>query len=97
MDLRLSEQASRFLNKCETILAKRIIKKIDELKVNQFNVSYKKLSSLGKEFYRIRVGDYRIIYKLDIQNNEIFVEKIDKRSKIYKIKDEDMDENSYKP
>ena len=41
----------------------------------------------GKRFrnkYRLRVGDYRVIYSLHHQNNTIVIELIGHRSKIYR-------------
>ena len=37
----------------------------------------------SKGLFRIRVGDYRILYEVDYRNNLIGVIKIDKRRRIY--------------
>lgn len=37
-----------------------------------------------KSYYRIRVGDLRIIFNVFEEEKEIYIEKIDYRSKIYK-------------
>ena len=34
--------------------------------------------------YRLRVGKHRIIYHIDVNNNEIIIAKIDTRGDIYK-------------
>lgn len=37
-----------------------------------------------KHVYRIRLGDYRIVYYVDVEQGAIAVLKIDKRSRVYK-------------
>jgi mRNA interferase RelE/StbE len=39
----------------------------------------------GSSEYRLRVGDYRVIYQFDAQENEISVLAVGKRDKIYKL------------
>ena len=38
----------------------------------------------AKSFYRIRVGDYRVIYSIEDEIVTIAIVKIDHRSKVYK-------------
>lgn len=33
--------------------------------------------------FRIRVGDYRVLYRINYQDNKIIIFKIDKRAKVY--------------
>jgi len=33
--------------------------------------------------FRIRIGDYRTIYRVNHEQNKIIIVKIDKRSKVY--------------
>jgi len=49
------------------------------------NISHQPLH--GKEFrtkFKLRVGDYRVIYSIDRKRNVILIELIGHRSKIYK-------------
>ena len=51
-----------------------------------FNVSYSNRSKTvegSKSLFRIRVGDYRILYEVDYRNNLIGIVKIDKRPRVY--------------
>jgi mRNA interferase RelE/StbE len=59
-----------------------IARAIDRLSENPTPHGYKKLQN--SEFYRIRIGDYRVIYQ--IQNNELIVViiRIGHRKEIYK-------------
>jgi mRNA interferase RelE/StbE len=59
-----------------------IVMQIDSLSNNPFPVGYKKL--FGEELYRVRVGDYRIIYSIDSKNQIITIERIGHRKDIYR-------------
>jgi mRNA interferase RelE/StbE len=37
----------------------------------------------SKGLFRVRVGDYRILYEVDYRNNLIGIIKIDKRPRVY--------------
>ena len=59
----------------------RLIKTIQKLQRNPYT-NTKKI--IGKEFYRIRVGNYRIVYEIKKTDFEIIVYKIGHRKNIYK-------------
>jgi mRNA interferase RelE/StbE len=71
--------ASRELEKLEKIIARRIFKKISELKENPYSKDLIKLKT--EEGFRLRVGDYRII--LVIEKDKILILKIGHRKNIY--------------
>jgi len=75
------EQALKDLGKLEFLLRKRIVKKIEVL-AEDFN--FHEITKLhGIEGYRMRVGDYRIIFL--IKNSDLVILKIVHRKKAYKI------------
>jgi mRNA interferase RelE/StbE len=57
-----------------------VLDKIDELRINPLSNSSKKLAG-HKDFYRIRVGKYRIIYRFDDKILSILL--IAKRDEVY--------------
>lgn len=59
----------------------RIIKAINELVDNPRPVGYRKLT--GRPGYRIRIGDYRVIYSIEDKILTIFVIDIGHRKEIY--------------
>lgn len=67
------------LRKLDKFLAKRIIKKIKELKDDPFSKDIKRLKN--QVFFRLRVGDYRVLFEL--LKNEIKILKIGHRKNIY--------------
>lgn len=64
---------------------KRIKKVLFELSKDPFKVPYKKLINFENSF-RIRVGNYRIIYSIHKDNCVIEVIKIGKRENVYEFK-----------
>lgn len=78
-----SNQTKNFLKKADKALARRIISRIETLGNQPIQRDAKKLQGF-EGIFRVRVGDYRILYEIDYQNNLIGIVKIDKRSKVYR-------------
>ncbi len=78
-----SNQAEKFLKKSESLVSKRIFKKIEELSENPIIHDSKTIEGSQEKLFRVRVGDYRILYEVDYKNNLIGVVKIDKRENVY--------------
>ena len=56
--------------------------RIDSLAQNPFPPDCKKLA--GEESYRIRVGDYRIVYTVDTKEKIVVVERVKHRKDVYR-------------
>jgi mRNA interferase RelE/StbE len=80
-DVKLNRRADRFLDKCHKLLAERITKKIEDLRINPFLPEVKRIT--GSSEFRVRVGDYRILYEIFHNENLIVITRIDHRSRIY--------------
>lgn len=76
MNIQYSVQAVKFLHKQDRATQKRIISSINKLPSGDV----KKLQ--GRTGYRLRVGNFRIIF--DFAGNIIYIEEIDSRGQIYK-------------
>ena len=63
-------------------LGQRIIQKISLLKNDPYGQSSQKLE--GSKGYRIRVGDYRIVYIIGKENQAILIIKIGHKREIYR-------------
>jgi mRNA interferase RelE/StbE len=61
---------------------KRLFQSIRKLE-NPFSVPYEKLRG-NENTYRIRTGDFRIIYYVSKENNEVVVMRIEHRGRAYK-------------
>jgi len=82
-EVKLDKQADKFLRKCEKIIFDRIVRKFEELKVNPIPHDSKRVQGYREPTFRIRIGDYRALYRLNHDERRIVVVKIDKRSKVY--------------
>jgi mRNA interferase RelE/StbE len=60
----------------------RIQTKIDDMGTRLAKFPHYRLT--GNERYRLRVGDYRIIYALDVGMNEIYLLSVGHRREIYR-------------
>jgi mRNA interferase RelE/StbE len=61
----------------------RILKKIGELKEMPLPLQARKLS-MAERLYRIRVGDYRIVYEVDLSNKLLIIHYIRHRRRVYR-------------
>lgn len=75
------EEAIDFLNILPKEMRERIFNKTSSTKENPFHF-FERL--VGREDYKLRVGDYRIIVDIDASVETIIVTQIGHRSKIYK-------------
>lgn len=73
------EHAIENLDKLETTISQRIFKKVEELANNPFSKDVKRLK--GSDYFRLRVGDYRIIFS--IEKDLIIILKVGHRKNIY--------------
>lgn len=74
-----TERSLNELDKLEQIISRRIVKNVDELLQDIHSKDVKKLKD---DVYRLRVGDYRIIF--EIKEDTINILKIGHRKNIYK-------------
>ncbi|MEA5535383.1 type II toxin-antitoxin system RelE/ParE family toxin [Crocosphaera sp. XPORK-15E] len=77
------KSARKELSKMPRDIQERISNKIDTLKTNPYPPDVKQLKN-GEGRLRIRIGDYRIIYRVENNTLVVLVIKIGHRSKIYK-------------
>ena len=76
LEIKYSKQALKFLKKQDTITQKRILNAISVLPKGDVKALQ------GKDGYRLRIGDYRII--LNNIDNINFIRMIGNRGQIYK-------------
>ena len=82
-EISLDKQADKFLRKCEKILFDRIVKKLEELKLNLVSHDSKRLQGYDEPTFRIRIGDYRALYRINHEEKRIVIVKVDKRDQVY--------------
>ncbi|MCF7830474.1 type II toxin-antitoxin system RelE/ParE family toxin [Candidatus Gracilibacteria bacterium] len=69
------------LLKFSHIERKRILKKISDLSEEKENLDIKKLHPKDKNWYRLRIGRYRVIFKYETKRVILF--EVDSRDRIY--------------
>ena len=75
-----SESAARQLAKLDRAVSKRILSRVQGLETNPLR-SLRKL--VGVPYYRLRVGDYRVIVEVTQGKLLVLVLKVGHRSQIY--------------
>ena len=61
----------------------RILEAVESLTINPFPTQSRKLRDVEKS-YRIRVGDYRIVYQVDVEEVMVTIYHIRHRKDIYR-------------
>ncbi len=83
-DLEYSNISKKFLKKSDKTLAKRIMDKIEKLQENSVPSDAKFMGRVdNNKVFRIRVGGYRIIYRIKDSEKVILVSRIGKRNEVY--------------
>ena len=82
--IEIHREALKFLMKIDKKNRTKIIQKIKELAKDPFPKYSLKIKGWKEKLYRIRVGEYRILYYVDESTSTIFIFKVDKRSRVYK-------------
>ncbi len=79
----LTTSAQRELDKLERTIARRIVAALRQLEVEPRPHGVKKLAGKA-DLYRVRVGDFRIVYTIEDDKLIVLVVKIADRKQIYK-------------
>jgi mRNA interferase RelE/StbE len=80
--LSIKPSAGKEIERLSTPLIARIVKEIEDLAVTPRPPGCRKLKG-GDGEWRVRVGDYRIIYKIYDQESLVEVTKVKHRSSVY--------------
>ena len=80
-DIYATKRFQKEFNKLEGEVRDRIRKKVAELQDNPYLGI--PLTAQFKGKYKLRVGDYRVIYEIDFQNSRIFLVAVGPRKTIY--------------
>ena len=77
------KSAEKDLERIEPKHVSRIIEVVESLSVNPFPPDCRKLRGV-KQIYRIRVGDYRVIYQVDTKAKIVVIYYVRHRRKAYR-------------
>jgi len=76
--------ARRQLRKLDRPVQKRILRRVERLENQPLPKTAEKLKGAAKQLYRVREGDYRIIYMIEDDHLIILVVRIGHRSEVYR-------------
>ena len=82
--IRVQDSAARELAQLDTQIARRVVKRIRWLAANMEAVKPDALSGELAGLYKLRVGDYRIVYEVFHSEQMIVVHLIGHRREIYR-------------
>jgi mRNA interferase RelE/StbE len=83
MKIEFGTKALKFLSKLDRDGKERVFKRIKELGNDPFPSDVKKIKG-EKDVYRIRIGAFRVLYKIISKNDTILIFRVDKRSRVYR-------------
>jgi len=79
-----SKEAEKSLLRMPRNTEKLIREKLEAIAVNPFAIHPNAKKLQGREGYRLRVGDWRVIYKIQNEQLVIVVLKVASRGEVYK-------------
>jgi mRNA interferase RelE/StbE len=79
----IAPAAERQIRKLEATARRRILNRIETLQRSPRRVGVEKLSD-SEGLYRVRVGNFRIIYEIEDRITRVLVLKVGDRKEIYK-------------
>jgi mRNA interferase RelE/StbE len=77
------ETARKELNTLPDKILKKVLSTIEALSINPRPTGVKKLKGKGENLWRIRVGDYRVIYLIDDIVRIVNIRRIGNRRDVY--------------
>jgi len=81
-----SASAEREFKSLDRSLQRRIGSRVEALATNPYPPGARKLQA-GPDLFRIRVGDYRVIYRVDGKQVTVLIVKIGHRREVYRQPD----------
>jgi mRNA interferase RelE/StbE len=78
----LKRSAEKELDALQTSIRERINRRLLALKETPRPSGVKKLQ--GEESYRLRIGDYRVLYTIDDNSKQVFIIAIGHRREVYR-------------
>jgi len=82
--VRLLDAATKELAKLDKLVARRVVERVNWLAENLKNVQHKTLTGEFEGLFKLRIGDYRVVYELIHNEQMIIVHVIGHRREIYR-------------
>lgn len=83
-EVHLSQRSFKFIEKLNKVQGDRIVEKLKELANDPYPTDSKFITRHeGDKVFRIRIGDWRALYKIKEDDKIVLITKIDKRPRVY--------------
>jgi mRNA interferase RelE/StbE len=82
-DIVVSNNFKKSFSKLNKDLQKKVYDILKSLRKDPFLLPYKKLKGT-RNYYRVRIGKYRLVYSLDHEKKVIKILDLDVRGRVYK-------------
>lgn len=85
LKISLSRSALKFLKQVPTKHGRQIAMTLESLRESPFPQDSKKLKGVS-DYYRVDIGEYRVVYRVDLEGNILIIAFIGKRNdnEVYK-------------
>ena len=80
----LSDEAIKDLERLDPSAERLVTNRLNWLGENAESVNHRALTGRWAGFYRLRAGNYRVLYSIDRENRRLVVELIGHRSEVYR-------------
>ncbi len=80
------QDAANALKKLDATIVRRIITRVNWLAKNLESIKPQAFSGTLKDYFKLRVGSYRVIYSINREQKEIIINFLGHRRDIYKSK-----------
>ena len=81
--IEFTEEAAAGLKRLDPHLQRRVLRKLEWIADNFASITPEPLSGTLSNFFKLRVGAYRVIYTTDDSKQVLFVHLVGHRSEIY--------------
>lgn len=83
-EITFKKKASKELAQLSSVILSKVVSSIDNLASDPRPSGSKKLKGSDEDMWRIRVGDYRVIYVIDDEIRIVNIRKVGHRKDVYR-------------
>ncbi|AKB79934.1 hypothetical protein MSHOH_3451 [Methanosarcina horonobensis HB-1 = JCM 15518] len=83
-EILFEKAALKFLSKLDTRNKQRILEAIEKLSEDPIPHDAKKIYGTREKLFRIRIGDFRVLYRIEYEEIIIIIVNIDSRKRVYR-------------
>lgn len=82
--IQILDAATEELGKLDKSVGRRIVKRIDWLAANLDDIQIEALTGEFSDLYKLRVGNYRVLYEILWSEQTILIHKVGHRRNVYR-------------